>query len=355
MPGNDLSATRAKIPTSGVTATATAQANVSQVLTDIIDDLEPNITPSQMDMDSNLSFLYDGSYYATTNLGYANFQNRSDGPGVDESLYVKNDELYFRDGAGNDFAMTSGGGLSGVGLGGITGGGYGAPIELNWNGTQYRFKDGSGPNDFAPVVMSHMHLRDGSGNDLTQTVPTLAAGYTLTWPSAVSGGASRALQSDASGGLSWSNSFSEDITLTSSAVYKFNANRVTLVPPSSCVSDATNDGAMTSDGASYNVLTAGIIFVPIRIPSGHTINQISCFVKQGSAGTVTVELFYTDSGTATTTGSSNTTTSTGSFTEVILSSIAETTTGNRSYYLKVSATSSGTLDVGTTKVLHNYT
>jgi hypothetical protein len=340
MPGNDLTATRDKIPVSGVTATSTAQANVSQVLTDIIDDLEPKVTPSQMEMSSNLSFLYDGSYYATTNLGYVNFQDRSASPAVNESLYVQNDELYFRDGSGNDFAMTSGGGLSGVGLGGITGGGYGAPIELNWNGTQYRFKDGAGAYDFAPVVMSHSHLRDSAGNDLVQTVPTLGAGYTLTWPSAVSGGASRALQSDASGGLSWSNSFSEDITLTGTAELK-HANYEVMVAAAA----GESNGAFNATTKEWALGATDHATIDIPFQVGARIRSITFYFTGGDTGTKNFKLLSkTASGGGLGTIASTTSTA-NTATTVTISSIDHTMTSGTFYVAEMTASATTVQDL----------
>ena len=122
MPGNDLTALRDKIPTSS-TQQATGRANVSDILTGILNDIEPKVTPAGLDMTSALSFLSGGVYSPVTNVGYLNLQDRAATPAVNESLYVKDDELYYRDGGGNDVAITAGGSVSAA-TGNITGSGY---------------------------------------------------------------------------------------------------------------------------------------------------------------------------------------------------------------------------------------
>ena len=177
MPGNDLSATTALIPVASDTQ-ATARANITTVLNNIINDIEPKVTPAGLDITTDLSFLSGGVYSSATNLGSAHFQDRSADPSTNESVYVKSDELYFLDGNGNAVQLTSGGAAVAGSSGDITGSGYGSGgVEINWDSAteEYRFKKAAGASALADLVCDKIRFDDGGATFATLGAPASMA------------------------------------------------------------------------------------------------------------------------------------------------------------------------------------
>ena len=258
MPGNDLSVTRALVPVSATTR-ATARANITTILDNILNDIEPAVTPAGLDITSALSFLSGGVYSPATNLGYVNMEDRSTATGVaSESLYVLGNELYFKDGSANLVAITSGGSITGT-AGSITGSGYGTPVELAWDtGTaEYRFKSGSGTHALADIVLDKSRYSDGTTYYATLGAQAaMAATLDFSLPIAFPGSTS-VMTLTSAGLMGSSRDLSIDTLLTTGVVTASGAVSGTTVTASSEMS--CTDIVITGTREKWLNAVAGII------------------------------------------------------------------------------------------------
>lgn len=187
MPGVSLGIT---LPTVGATVGPDYATQVNAAIQALVDDVEAKIVPSEIVINEDLSFRYQGVSYSATDLKRVglNAQGVVLTAGSINSLYSLNGELYFQDGSGNDVAMTSSGNVAGA-AGNI--GTSGSPayatsgVEVLWVGgdLEYRLKSGSGANDFADAVLAQVDFHNGS---VSTTMGRASGGssYTLTWPNA---------------------------------------------------------------------------------------------------------------------------------------------------------------------------
>lgn len=222
MPGNPLNIT---LPTIGVTPGPEYATAIDLALQTIIVDLEAKVTPDEILINANLDFSSFGDDYSAINLKSTSFRSQSAvlAGGNVNSFYSLNGQAVFRDGSGNDVAITSGGAVAGA-AGNITT--TGSPVyatsgvEILWSGgdLDYRFKDGSGVNDFANLVFSEAHYRNGANTLKVKTIVT--TDYDIIWPA--TGPADNNLAVfDASGNISFTDTvagaktFSGAITLDS--------------------------------------------------------------------------------------------------------------------------------------------
>lgn len=313
MPGNDLTALRDIIPASS-TQQATARANITTILTGILNDIEPKVTPAGLDMTSALSFLSGGVYSPVTNVGYLNLQDRAATPAVNESLYVKDDELYYRDGGGNDIAITSSGSVNAA-AGNITGSGYGSSnIELRWDNTpqEYLLKHGSGTHDLADVVVDRVRMSDGSSYFATLgAAASMAATLAFTLPQAFPG-ATEIMTMDSSGNMDHTatpsiTSLTASSTVTGSDL-KHTGDRYLDVSVASSVSPSGLGTYIVSGGKLYWSSSAGSdqLYIPIQIPEGSRIIDITVSQRPSATTPGQIQAYVTDSaGTLTSKGTSS--------------------------------------------------
>lgn len=179
------------LPTVSVTTGPTYATQINAAIQEIRDTVDAAVTPAGIDIDDDLSFLSGGTNYSAIDLKKVAFEDQGialPAASNPNAVYVRGGELYYNDDASQQVQITNGGALNISATGGITGTGYGSSgVEVNWNAgsTQYRFKSGSGNNDYAHIVANDLLLNDGSDNFIRFASPALAADYTVTWPNAV--------------------------------------------------------------------------------------------------------------------------------------------------------------------------
>jgi hypothetical protein len=294
MPGNDLTATRNLIPTAS-TRQDQARADITTILTNIVNDIEPKVTPAGLDISSALSFLSGGVYSPATDLGYLSFENRSTSSGVAGSIYEQGGELYYRDASGQNVQITSGGVLNAASLGGITGAGYGASgRELNWDGSRYNFYDGAGT--YGDVRMRNLEIEDGNGDTVTVDCPNLVSSYTLSLPPGAPS-AAQLLQADTSGNVTFSSTLAEDLTLTGGAELKHGDRVLTLSPAAgqSAWGYDTTEPNLDGTGSFWNATGAGEkLLFPVSLRVGDRIKSIRYVIDKGDTSAAGITLYKQD-------------------------------------------------------------
>jgi hypothetical protein len=325
MPGNDLTSLRGIVPTSS-TQQATARANITTILNGILNDIEPKVSPAGLDMSSALSFLSGGVYSPITELGYLNLQDRAAGPGVNESVYVLGDELYYRDGNGNDVAITSGGSVSAA-AGNITGAGYGTPVEINWNTAtaEYRMKSAAGTHALADVVLDRCRFSDGStyyatlgasagmAATLDYSLPAAfpASTSAMTMTSAGVMGVTRDLSIDtltlsgamaSSGAVSGTTgTFTDEVSATD---FNFTDTRYKCV---NALAGNSSTGAFNGAlGTWTSSLATNNVYIPIPMDVGDVVGAVQVMHSSASATEAQVTVYISDGdGTVTSLGTSS--------------------------------------------------
>lgn len=211
------------LPTQGGN-TGTWGTDLNDELQKLIDAIEANVPVSALDWTTNVSVNSN----ALTDIDHVAFDELSAPPSNVRAFYFDSaGEAYIKDGAGNAIQVTSAGTLNAATAGGVVGMDYGSgSIEVRWDtGTSYYWMKAGAGDAYAGVAMSDLTLVDtGTGYDITISPPTLGADYALTLPTALPGSAA-AVQVSAAGVVSFSSSFSTDLTLSGSAVLK-HGNRV---------------------------------------------------------------------------------------------------------------------------------
>ncbi len=281
------------LPTQGGNS-GTWGTDLNAELQKIIDAVEGQVPASAIDFSAD----FDLNNNALTSVKAVSFELQSSVATLNSLYWNTSGELIARDGANNAIQITSLGGLNNAGAGGLgdSGGTYGTSgITFDWDGTRYNAKDGSGSDDYANVRMDQLQLRDGSGNDLTIAVPTMASNYTVNLPAAVASGASTILQSDASGNCSWSNTFSTDITFSGSAGVK-HGSRTLQIHASAGRQESAGSAevarfATTDHECDLNSTILGWL-IPIPLDDGCRITDVTAYVNGGDTGTKQLLLRY---------------------------------------------------------------
>ena len=258
----------------------------------VIDAVEAQVPASAIDFSAD----FDLNGYAITSVEGVSFAQQSSYTTLNSLYFNTAGELYVRDGANNNFALTSGGALSGAG-GSITGAGYGSSgIEINWDASRYNAKSGSGADDYADIRFNSAILRDDSGNDITLDAPSISSSYTLTLPTAVPASTGLFVQGTTGGALSFSNSTAQDITLTGSAELK-HAGETKIISCASGFGSNTTGGyegwdvtASTFSGW-WEASAAGDYFIfPINLNVGDSISSITTYFEGVDGTTKTFSL-----------------------------------------------------------------
>jgi len=140
------------------------------------------VTPGGININANLPF--NGFYAASLGAAAFSAQSATLASSVTTTLYVANSDLYYNDGSGNVVRLTQGGSVPGS-PGTITGLPSGTASASYAAGT---FTFLSSTTTYAALQYGNsVQKASGTGNTVTTTAPNaLAAGYTLTWPTALS-------------------------------------------------------------------------------------------------------------------------------------------------------------------------
>ena len=194
--------------------TGTWGTDLNTELDKIITAVEANVPVTAIDFSAD----FDIGDTVIESAKAVEFDVQSSDPSNTNAIFVDSaGEFNFTDNAGNTVQMTASGALNLAATGGLgdSGGDYGTGgITFDWDGTgHYNARYGSGTNQFSPVRMSLLKLRDGSSNELTVDVPSMSTNYTLSLPAAVPSTAGTLMQSDTSGNITFSNTGLDDITL----------------------------------------------------------------------------------------------------------------------------------------------
>lgn len=142
------------------------------------------ITTGALNIDANLSFGNN----AAVDLSRSSFQNLSTAPTVNQSLYVLDGDLIYRNSLGQVIPVTVGNSL-GSPSGSI--GGLAAPASATFSpstDTFSFFHDGAlkGVLSSSNIIMQQFTASGGSqpAESVTLAVPTLDSSHTITWPTA---------------------------------------------------------------------------------------------------------------------------------------------------------------------------
>ncbi|HEU4984289.1 MAG TPA: hypothetical protein VFT58_01505 [Nitrososphaera sp.] len=298
------------LPVVGVTAGSTAAGLVGAALSAIISRLETKVTPSSIDVNSDLSFKSGVTNYGAKDLQRAAFASLSAvlaAASYPTTLYVVSGNLHYNDGAGNAIQMTSGGTLNIASSGGITGAGYGAGgsgVEVNWDSvnTKYRFRSGNGTDSFAAVECDDVLLRDGSGNAIRLAAPALGTDYTLTLPNAVPAASGSLLLMDTAGAITTSRAptlasvtldANGHFTVSGTGRYKHGAFRQLVSPMQG---RATGSAAFDAGGTKWTFTGASqVVMYPMLLNVGKRLLRVLALIKTSTTGTKSLRIKNIDS------------------------------------------------------------
>lgn len=186
MPGNPLSI---ELPEPGVTIGPEYATKLRTALLALIDDIEAKITPDEITVNEDLSFRSSAVSYSAVDMKSLGLQTQSAvlASGSNGSLFNVNGELYYRDGSGNDIAVSSSGSLAAA-PGNITSTGtpeFGdSGTELIWSGGDSQFQFKAGASAWADLVFGEAKFRNGT-NAMTMSCP-VTTDYELIWPAVAS-------------------------------------------------------------------------------------------------------------------------------------------------------------------------
>lgn len=365
------------IPTVSVTAGPTYATQINAAISELRATVDAKVTPAGMDINANLSFLSGGTYSAAIDLGRVNFQNRASTIAAASNpvaLFAANGELYYNDNSSRQIQVTNAGALNLSATGGITGSGYGsAGVEVNWNtaNTEYRFKSGSGADDFAHIKANDLLLNDGSGNFIRFASPAIASDYTVTWPTAVPASTLPVLMAS-DGTLSASGTLANLVTFTTSGNgtvggtltstglitatagvtaaanqhvtvsgtgrFKHGSMERIIPGPAAISADWTISYAVNATGASWLYGSGGAILFPLDFAIGTRITQIDVFARFDGTTSKTLGFRQTDGTTLTSQTAASTTDfgATPGYTISLVLSPQVTIANGNMYYVSVS-------------------
>lgn len=311
------------MPVVGAPGPGTALATqINATVQAIIDRLETKVTVAGMDINADLSLRSGADDFGLVDVHRVELVDVLSAlsavtyPGV---LYRVGSDLYFNDAAGNQVRIVTGGGIDVSSVGGITGSGYGSGgIEVNWDGTNYRLRDGTGADDFAALECDDVLLRDGSSHKVRLGAAAMAADYNFTLPAAVPA-AQRYLSMDTSGNI------------TTTATTK----RFHLAAAAGKITAGTPAATATTGLIQDNVGTVEAVF-GIPLENGWRLTRVIGRVNTTSGGggneiVMTVKRI-SPAGAATTLGSVATTTGSGDQ-DMDSGAIAETVSTNGQSYI----------------------
>lgn len=282
------------------------------IVTALVAIAESKVSSSELSLDATVDFNTN----AAENLTYLEFITQSSSPG-NEMLYTKNDgatdELYFTNGSGQEVQITNGGSLNVAATGSVTGSGYGSGgVEVNWSSVSgaYLMKSGSGADDYADVICDDLLLRDGSSHAITLTAQSMSSDYTLTFPASVTAGL---LTTDGSGNLAYETTIPDNLTFTGDCDFsggtiespdyssQYHGDYVMSIPLSLAVPNTGANCTVKAQSITWgNPNGSDYAVIPISLPVGARIKQISIYCLSNTGSTNVPWEFGTQDVTSTT-------------------------------------------------------
>lgn len=231
------------------------------------------VTPTGLNLNADLTFAGN----AATNLKGVVFTAQVAAP-ASLAVYVKSNDLYFKDGAANEVRLTASGAINIATTGGIAGDYIAAAASVYYDSAAktYRFLQAAPlPNVWNYVACSGVDLYEQGSGILTrvrlQSPGALAASYVLTYPGALP--ASTALfQVTSAGVMTFSNTIVKAVTMTELTTFTV--------------------GATAAGGAHFTVSGGGrykhgsiVKNVNAQHGNGSSFNYASGYIVSGGAAT----------------------------------------------------------------------
>lgn len=277
------------LPTQGANA-GTWGTDLNTEIAKIVTAVEAQVPITAIDFSTDVD-LNDNGFTETKMIA---FTKQSSVTNLNAAYFDTAGDFYVRDGENNAIQITNAGTLNNASAGGLgdSGGDYGTGgITFDWDGTQYNAQGTS--SVYVPVRMSKVLLHDNSGNQITFETPSISSNFTMTLPTAQAGGATTILQSNASGAMSYSNSFSTDITLTSSAEIKHGERTLVIAADAGQQQElqASQWNYSSGTGIYDAILATDILVFPIPLLVGDRVKSIKLGGDWGGTGaTKTIRL-----------------------------------------------------------------
>lgn len=333
MPGKLLTSLRNTVPTVSSTAGPKYAQDINDVLTGILDDLEPTVKPSEIDINADFD-ISGNTLLDVLTLQLNNQAATISGASNANRVYVTGGNLHFVNGSGIDVGITSGAALDSGSLGGFTND-YGLGDETaryTSSGSLYEFLSDTSPSDLhANVATGAVRIHEtgvASSNRVTLTAPAgLAANYTWQYPAsaAIAGISSTAdLRINSSG------------VITVNETDTFGERTVQFVPATVIQSPRPSNwgsainGRVAATGSSTNDASFGLT---TRV--GWRIKQVVVKVNKTSTGALNVKFWkYAATGVPVQVGSTQTTSLSGDQT-LTVGSLTEVTVSGTFYFIEI--------------------
>lgn len=268
------------------------------------------IPAAALNINADVSFTSAGSAHALTDTKAVDMapQAAASVSAYSSALFTNSDDannLYFRNASGANVKITSGSTINVSVVGGI-GGDYatvGALVSFDDASDSYWFQQQGSPRPWAGMRIGALDVYQQAASISTrvriQSPTSLAASYALTLPPSITAGA--ALQSDGSGVLSWSNSFTGAVTSTgvvTGTAVKATAGRTISIHAASAQPGAGWTGSFNGNAWLPGTSVVAVNY-PITLPfqAGVTTNIISWQVyirKTSASGQISATLSYYD-------------------------------------------------------------
>jgi hypothetical protein len=229
------------------------------------------ITPSGLNLNADLTFTNNSA----TNLKSLNFISQVSVPAI-KSLYVVNNDLYFTDGNGNAFALTSLGGVAGT-PGSIAS--LNPPASVTYNAPTQTFAFAATATQAANIQGANFLLLNTTApfNGVTLSAPLgLPSSYNLTFPLSLPTGTNSFVVLDSTGNLSapWKLDFN---TLNVNG-----SNQIFAVPLNDIIKDFSLFGSFA--GTTFPLTNIDIF------PISRNLQVINVIAYWGTIGSGTTEI-----------------------------------------------------------------
>lgn len=276
------------------------------------------VTPTGLNLNADLTFAGN----AATNLKGVVFTAQVAAP-ASLAVYVKSNDLYFKDGAANEVRLTASGAINIATTGGIAGDYIAAAASVYYDSAAktYRFLQAAPlPNVWNYVACSGVDLYEQGSGILTrvrlQSPGALAASYVLTYPGALP--ASTALfQVTSAGVMTFTNTIAEAVAMVKSLTVGTTLGVTGLITATAGLTAAANqhvtvsgtgdfkhgsqvlnvspyagaDAGTTTVGVGYVVSNAiGIRYIPIPLKAGDRVTDAQYSIYGDGAVDVTIEI-----------------------------------------------------------------
>lgn len=299
-------------------AEPTAAAAIHAWLLEAEARLEAKVTPAGFNINADLDY---NTTYGAENVQHVELAAAAatkTGASNAGKLYRFNGELYFTNGSGTTTKVTQSGALNIAAVGAI-GGDYSsdgnALVDYTTATSLYRLLSNLTNLARANVEVGALRVY-GTGNNpsfrATLAVPSLAASYTMTLPSAVPAStsllqmsAAGALTADPAGAVACGNitssgslSVATTSTFTGKATFVAEVAHPTRSRHVSSINGITTNGGGSTGSSRWEVTSAnGELTIPVDVHIGETISSIDFhLLTGGTAGTRTVSVgFYSQS------------------------------------------------------------